>query len=100
MYAGQVVEQAGVGAVFAEPLHPYTAGLLDANPVLAEPRTRLNAIPGSVPLPGTWPAGCRFSPRCSYATDDCLGQPVALAGFGPGRSARCLHSDQLVVSRP
>jgi peptide/nickel transport system permease protein len=99
MYAGQVVEQAEIGAVFATPLHPYTAGLLDANPVLAEPRTRLNAIPGSVPLPGTWPTGCRFSPRCSYVTDECRGQPVALAQFGGDRSARCLHSDEVVVSR-
>jgi peptide/nickel transport system permease protein len=86
--------------MFATPLHPYTAGLLDANPVLAEPRTRLNAIPGRVPPPGSWPSGCRFSPRCSYVADDCLGQPVTLAARDGDRTARCLHSDQLAVTRP
>jgi oligopeptide/dipeptide ABC transporter ATP-binding protein len=99
MYAGQVVEQATVDSVFAAPLHPYTVGLLQANPFLAKPRTRLNAIPGNVPPPGAWPAGCHFNPRCPYAADDCRSQPVALGSFGEDRSARCLHTDQVVVSR-
>lgn len=99
MYAGQVVEQAAVETVFAAPLHPYTVGLLQANPSLAKPRTRLTAIPGSVPPPGAWPSGCHFNPRCAYAADDCRSRPIPLDSFDGDRTARCLHTDQVAVSR-
>ncbi len=71
MYCGQAVEEAHIEALFENPAHPYTAGLLASNPVLAQPAGRLPIIPGSVPEPGAIPAGCRFAPRCSLARARC-----------------------------
>ena len=78
MYAGQVVESGTVADVLGRPTHPYTAALLGANPHVADGRPvpeRLPSIPGTVPAPADWPAGCRFAGRCSLATDACL-RPV------------------------
>jgi peptide/nickel transport system permease protein len=94
MYAGQVVEQATVEQMYLRPLHPYTAGLLAANPHLAVQGKPLQAIPGAVPLPGSWPPGCRFAARCDLAADDCR-EPVPLAPAETDRFTRCLHADQL-----
>ncbi|MGE3619023.1 MAG: ABC transporter ATP-binding protein [Acidimicrobiia bacterium] len=88
MYAGQIVEEASVGDVFASPRHPYTAGLLATMPVGR--RRRFTAIPGSIPDPGSWPEGCRFAPRCALrdpATCDSP-QPIQLDAGG-ARSVRC-----------
>src|SRR2546422_6092044 len=63
MYAGQVVEEATVDALFARPRHPYTAGLMESMPQLAPPGSRLRVIPGQVPRPEDLPTGCRFHPR-------------------------------------
>jgi oligopeptide/dipeptide ABC transporter ATP-binding protein len=78
MYAGQIVEQAPLGPLFAHPRHPYTAGLLRAMPQAGNPRDELYVIPGTVPSPVEMPAGCRFHPRCAYAVDACAVRPVAL----------------------
>jgi oligopeptide/dipeptide ABC transporter ATP-binding protein len=64
MYAGQIVEQAGVTDLFDRPLHPYTKGLLGSIPVLGEVSERLDVIPGAVPNLINLPEGCRFAPRC------------------------------------
>ena len=64
MYAGQIVEEAEVKTLFANPLHPYTKGLLGSIPVLGRVRERLDVIPGSVPNLLNPPPGCRFEPRC------------------------------------
>ncbi|SEL30174.1 dipeptide/oligopeptide/nickel ABC transporter permease/ATP-binding protein [Streptacidiphilus jiangxiensis] len=95
MYAGQVVEQADVAALFSRPLHPYTAGLLAANPHAAVPGEPLPTIPGTVPPPGAWPDGCRFAARCALATDACAA-PVPLTEPEPDRTTRCVHVDRLV----
>ncbi|ADB48569.1 ABC transporter ATP-binding protein [Conexibacter woesei] len=80
MYAGKIVEQGDVKAVFEDPQHPYTAALLRAIPVLgstyAEP---LYAIPGTVPSPGGWPDGCRFAARCEHVHAACAQDPPAFA---------------------
>ncbi|HER27117.1 MAG TPA: dipeptide ABC transporter ATP-binding protein DppD, partial [Rhodospirillales bacterium] len=73
-YAGQQVEQADVGALFATPRHPYTAALLDALPERSHGE-RLKSIPGVVPGQGSFPAGCLFNPRCTIATDLCRATP-------------------------
>ena len=70
-YAGQKVEDQPVGALFAEPHHPYTAALLAALPERAKGRRRLPTIPGVVPGQFDRPSGCLFSPRCSFADDRC-----------------------------
>lgn len=80
MYAGQVVEQAGVDDLFHAARHPYTWGLLDSIPRLDQPRPeRLPQIPGQPPSLLNPPAGCRFAPRCGYVFDDCT-RPPPLTG--------------------
>jgi oligopeptide/dipeptide ABC transporter ATP-binding protein len=74
VYAGRTVEQQRVGELFANPLHPYTMGLLGSLPRMADSSNkhlRLTAIPGMVPEPGNLPVGCAFQARCSQAIDLC-----------------------------
>ena len=89
MYAGQVVETAGVRELFRQPLHPYTHALLASVPAPgaagAEP---LRAIPGTVPDLRHLPPGCRFAPRCPRVFDRCRAEAVPLYQR-PGRTVRC-----------
>jgi len=71
MYGGRVVEFGPVNAVFEQPVHPYTEGLLAAVPSLASYAKTLSAIPGQQPSPGRLPVGCRYAPRCASATALC-----------------------------
>lgn len=86
MYAGELVEQGRVAEVFTRPRHPYTAALLASVP--ESDSERLESIPGTVPQPGSMPAGCRFAPRCRHAADACS-QAQALREVAPGRQSRC-----------
>ena len=70
MYAGKIVELAGVDELFANPLHPYTQGLLRCVPKLSADKGRLDVIPGHVPNPLHFPSGCKFHPRCPLGSDD------------------------------
>jgi oligopeptide/dipeptide ABC transporter ATP-binding protein len=79
MYAGRIVEQANVQQFFNQPRHPYSLGLLNAIPRMdSQPRTRLKAIPGSVPAIDQLGNGCRFFERCQYAVADCQDKRPAL----------------------
>ena len=98
MYAGEVVEQASVAELYRSPLHPYTEGLLAANPHLAPVGDILPAIPGTVPSPDQWPQGCHFQPRCQYATDECE-KYIPITEPAPGRLARCIHTDRTRTDR-
>jgi peptide/nickel transport system ATP-binding protein len=92
MYAGQVVEQGPATDVLTNPAHPYTKALLECIPVRQRPGVRLAQIAGSPPLVGTWPAGCRFAPRCPRAVDACRHAAPALAtreGMDDTRTVRC-----------
>jgi oligopeptide/dipeptide ABC transporter ATP-binding protein len=89
MYAGQIVEEAPTGALFAHPAHPYTEGLIAAVPRLDRKRDRLAQIPGQVPPPTEWPAGCRFHPRCPWAWDKCRVELPPMLEVEPGHRARC-----------
>ncbi|MGO9660650.1 MAG: ABC transporter ATP-binding protein [Acidimicrobiales bacterium] len=71
MYAGQVVETRPTRALFADPLHPYTRGLLDSFPSIYGPRLLVEGIPGSPPDLTRLPAGCNFAPRCPNAMSRC-----------------------------
>ena len=88
MYAGEIVETGPVKEVFRDPRHPYTQALLDAMPANGRPGEPLAAIPGSVPSPLAFPAGCRFHPRCAFAVPACATAHPELAGAG-GHAARC-----------
>ena len=89
MYAGQVVEQAPVKALFAQPQHPYTVGLLGAIPAIAAPRARLSAISGMVPAATAMPAGCRFAERCPFAQAECRADRIELVERSAGHWSRC-----------
>ena len=86
-YAGQQVEENSVGALFAQPHHPYTHALLAALPERATAR-RLPAIAGVVPGQFDRPAGCLFSPRCAFAIDRCRSSIPDRAAQHLGR-AKC-----------
>jgi peptide/nickel transport system permease protein len=95
MYAGQIVEQSPVRALFRETRHPYTEGLLRSMPQRGAPRTSLFAIPGQVPQFDELGTGCRLATRCSYATDQCVSDVVKLVDTGTGHLARCVRVDDL-----
>jgi len=88
MYAGQLVETASCAALFADPAHPYTRGLLQSAPRLDGPSEPTPAIPGAVPPATSWPAGCRFRPRCLHAWDRCATAPT-LDDVASDHTARC-----------
>jgi peptide/nickel transport system ATP-binding protein len=95
MYAGRIVEEASVDAIFEEQKHPYTRMLLSTIPRLdGEVKTLLPTIRGTVPDIGAWPQGCRFSTRCPLADDVCAKTPP-LAPSGPDRRAACWHQDRI-----
>ena len=89
MYAGQLVEVAATDSLFADPLHPYSRGLLDAFPSIRGPRRALTGIPGSPPDLGHPPAGCRFQPRCPVAMEVCASTSPDLVPVGASH-VRCL----------
>ncbi len=89
MYAGRIVERSTVAALFAEPQHPYTVGLLGSIPRLDIEQDRLAAIEGQVPNPLAPVSGCRFHPRCPFVIDRCLGEDPPLIDLGNGHEAAC-----------
>jgi peptide/nickel transport system ATP-binding protein len=90
MYAGKVVETTDTPALYANPRHPYTEALFQALPEKsAETRERLYSIPGAPPDLVNPPTGCRFAPRCRYATDKCRSQEPPLAGETTEHVYRC-----------
>jgi oligopeptide/dipeptide ABC transporter ATP-binding protein len=92
MYASKIVEYASVGEIFRAPRHPYTQGLLKSIPKLTETRDRLAVIPGVVPNPLEFPAGCKFHPRCALAIDDCRDPEPQLRQLAPGHWVRCIRA--------
>jgi oligopeptide/dipeptide ABC transporter ATP-binding protein len=90
MYAGRVVEQGTRAEVLSAPRHPYTEGLLRSLPGRAPRGARLAEIPGAVPPPEAWPAGCRFAPRCPRAFAACRDAPGWMP-LSPTNAVRC-HS--------
>ena len=100
MYAGKVVEEAPVGALFATPLHPYTQGLIRSIPRLdlaATVHQRLEAIPGTVPSLLHPPIGCRFAARCRFATEECRAAEPPLRELTPGHKVACIHAESIAA---
>lgn len=91
MYAGQIVEESSVEELFEKPLHPYTRGLMLSAPRLGNPKEKLHVIEGTVPDPDDMPKGCRFSPRCEFATEKCFAEEPPLEQVDKSRRVRCWH---------
>lgn len=93
MYAGHIVEQSDVKTLFAEPMHPYTQGLIDSVPILGRVKDRLDTIPGAVPDLIDMPTGCRFAERCSarqeYDLNICSQIEPELLPLSSQHSVRC-----------
>ena len=89
MYAGNIVEEAPVKELFANPQHPYTEGLIASVPRLGKRLHRLPSIPGSVPDLSVMPEGCRFAPRCKYAQDSCKQKMPELQTVAEGHRCAC-----------
>jgi len=92
MYAGELVEMAAVDELFANPRHPYTAGLLSAMPHASDRNPPLPTIKGTVPAPQFWPSGCRFAERCEFSRDECA-RPNALKGNN--HLVRCVRAGSI-----
>jgi peptide/nickel transport system ATP-binding protein len=88
IYAGAIVEQAAVEAVFTRPAHPYTEALLRATPTVRTVQEKLLSIPGQIPSPLAVPAGCRFGERCPHRFERCATEPPQLDA-GADHTARC-----------
>jgi oligopeptide/dipeptide ABC transporter ATP-binding protein len=82
MYAGRIVETGTARDIFEDPQHPYTLGLIGSLPSLGRREGRLATIPGSVPTPDRFPAGCRFATRCPFADSRCWREAPPLAPIG------------------
>jgi len=92
MYAGKVVEEAGVDRLFEQPGHPYTQGLIRSIPRIdldSEHKTRLETIGGSVPILINPAPGCRFAPRCRHAMSRCIETEPILREIAPGHRMAC-----------
>ncbi|MBQ6489473.1 MAG: ABC transporter ATP-binding protein [Solobacterium sp.] len=99
MYCGQVVEMSPARTIFSSPQfqHPYTEGLFRSIPRLnSKPNERLESIPGAVPHPLDLPIGCKFAPRCKYATEKCLQEEPKLVRVNDTQQIRCFYPDMEV----
>ena len=89
MYAGKIVEQTSIEDLFAEPLHPYTEGLIGSIPILGHKKKRLDVIPGVVPNLINLPVGCVFASRCNRKLEICEQEMPELIVQKPGHQVRC-----------
>ena len=92
MYAGKVVEHAQTPAIFEDPQHPYTLGLLGSIPRIETVSDRLLAIEGTVPPPFDPPPGCRFNPRCVFVAPVCTAEIPPLRPLGPDHTVACFRA--------
>jgi len=96
MYAGKIVEEGTVQQLFEKPYHPYTRGLLLSIPKIgASSKTKLYSIEGSIPNLSDMPEGCRFHPRCPFATEKCQLESPTLSLVN-GRYSACWYAEELV----
>jgi peptide/nickel transport system ATP-binding protein len=91
MYAGKIVEIGSAADIFYQPRHPYTLGLIRAVPKVSGDFEDLASIPGSPPDLIHLPGGCKFHPRCPFASDKCRKEEPALEAVGDDHAAACWH---------
>ena len=98
MYCGQVVEQTSAKVIFTDcpTSHPYTEGLMHSIPRIENVGLKLEPIPGAVPHPLALPKGCKFAPRCKYATAKCMEIEPELLEVTPGQKIRCHYPEKEV----
>ncbi|WP_099351799.1 ABC transporter ATP-binding protein [Fredinandcohnia onubensis] len=100
MYSAQVVEEGSVFQLFEHPSHPYTKGLLQSIvPLDSVQRSRLYSIDGSIPALDSVPTGCRFYPRCPYATEKCAIEEPPLVEY-EGHKVACWHTEKVELTKP
>jgi len=95
MYAGKIVEYTDTRSIFYNPLHPYTYGLLTSIPRLDMDIEKLDSIPGLVPDPLHFPEGCKFHPRCPFATAKCQKEEPLLKEVENKHLVRCWHTEKV-----
>ena len=89
MYAGDIVEKAPTRALFDDPKHPYTIGLMNSIPDINDHVSRLRTLEGLVPSLYDMPRGCRFAPRCQFCCPECEAHRINLTTLPDGRQVRC-----------
>ena len=89
MYAGDIVEKAPTRALFDDPKHPYTIGLMNSIPDINDQVSRLRTLEGLVPSLYDMPSGCRFAPRCQFCCPECEAHRINLTTLPDGRQVRC-----------
>lgn len=94
MYAGQIIEEAPVKDLFADPKHPYTKGLIQSVPDIRHKEERLHSIAGNVPIPGSIQQGCRFADRCTSCFDRCLKENPPIYETSEKQKVRCFLYDE------
>ena len=95
MYAGKLVEYGPTASVFARPRHPYAYLLLRSTPSISGPRRQLAPLEGEPPDLLDPPTGCRFHPRCPFATEQCVRDEPPLEDIGGGHRVACWHHEQV-----
>lgn len=98
MYAGEIVEIGPVNELFYRPRHAYTLGLLQAVPKLSAGAQDLSSIPGSPPDLIEPPSGCKFHPRCPFATERCRHEQPPLIEDAPGHRVACFESERVLAA--
>lgn len=97
LYAGRVMESGRIRDVYDNPANPYTAGLLQSVPTLAQVGSALTPIPGSPPDPSVLPPGCPFEPRCVFAQAVCATERPDLREVRPGRYSACHFAEEVLT---
>lgn len=93
-YAGQIVETGDTATLLRSPMHPYMQGLVNCVADFEHVGSVRGGIPGNPPVPGGWPAGCRFQPRCAFAKEGCE-NPQFMREIAPGHLVRCWRAGEL-----
>ncbi len=91
IYAGEIVEMGTVRDVFKNPSHPYTVSLFNSLPNMVEDNARLTPIDGMPPNPAKLPKGCKFNPRCKYATEACRNKEIPMTEITLGHICKCCN---------